>query len=82
MSEFNYKEYLKKNPLTEDQKSFLLNHESIRAFGLLRNAFDQIVKEKADDEELREYQIIKDELEDILDRYFDFIVEMDKRYPN
>ena len=24
----------------------------------------------------------KDELEDIVDRYFDFIVEMDKRYPN
>lgn len=68
--------------LNEDQKSLLLNQESIRDFGIFRGIVDKVIKGKVDDEELREYQIVKDELEDALDRYYDFIVEMDKIYPD
>ena len=83
MSNFNLKKYLAENKLLkENRKEFLLNHESIQAFGILRNAVDQIVKSKGDDEDIREYQVLKGELEGSLDRYFDFIVKLDEKYPD
>ncbi len=83
MDNFNLKKYLADNKLVkENRKEFLLNHESIKAFGILRNAVDQIVKSKGDEGDLKEYQVVKDELEGSLDRYFDFIVKLDEKYPD
>ena len=83
MENFDLKKYLAENKLLEEnRKEFLLNHESIKAFGILRNAVDQIVKSKGGDEDIREYQVLKDELEGSLDRYFDFIVKFDEKYPD
>ena len=83
MSNFDLKKYLAENKLLkENRRDLLMNHESVKAFGLLRNAFDQIVKSKGDEGDLQEYQVIKDELEDSLDRYFEFIIKMDEKYPD